>query len=189
MPSGATIPLLAAALAWAALPRTAVADSIIPMIPAPYDETFTGEATYYGTIPDGAGNCAIQPPLPAMYDGMIPVALNNDQYGDSVMCGACIEGEGSGEGAGADPVKGPFKAYVTDRLVVGRFASCWGAGMYVRVSVKVVLTEGKTCGESVLVGSEISSVLEGGSSELPNSLECWVLCSLLPNGFVPLLAS
>lgn len=121
MRSSTTIPLLAAAMASTALLHNAVADSIIPMIPAPYDERFTGEATYYGVIPDGDGNCAMQPPLPAMYDGMMPVALNNDQYGDSVMCGACIEGEGSGEGAGADPVEGPFKAYVTDRCVMFLF--------------------------------------------------------------------
>lgn len=119
MPSTTTIPLIAAAAlaSTALLPNGAVADSIIPLIPAPYDEAFAGEATYFGAIPDGEGNCAIRSPLPAMYDGMIPVALNHDQYGDSVMCGACIEGEGSGEGAGADPVEGQFKAYVTDRSV------------------------------------------------------------------------
>ncbi|CAM9702843.1 unnamed protein product [Pylaiella littoralis] len=111
------IPLLAAAIACPSLllPRHAVADSIVPTIPAPYNERFSGDATYYGEIPNGEGNCAIRSPLPEMYDGMIPVALNDDQYGDSSMCGACIEGEGSGEGAGADPVEGPFKAYVTDR--------------------------------------------------------------------------
>lgn len=95
------------------------------MIPPPYDERFSGDATYYGVTPDGDGNCAIGSPLPAMYDGMIPVALNNDQYGDSSMCGACIEGEGSGEGEGADPVEGPFKAYITDRLVTVEIVCRW----------------------------------------------------------------
>eukprot|EP00903_Cladosiphon_okamuranus_P017318 g15956.t1 len=113
--STANLLLATTALASAALLLSAAADSIVPMIPTPYDERFTGDATYYGAIPDGEGNCAIRPPLPSMYDGMIAVALNDAQYGDSVMCGACIEGEGSGEGAGADPVEGPFKAYVTDR--------------------------------------------------------------------------
>lgn len=36
-------------------------------------------------------------------------------YGDSLMCGACIEGSGSGVGAGGDPIKGKFEAYVTDK--------------------------------------------------------------------------
>ena len=127
--SSAAIPLLATAtgLASTALLHSVAADSIVPMIPAPYDERFAGDATYYGAIPDGEGNCAIRSPLPAMYDGMIPVALNNDQYRDSIMCGAGIEGEGSGEGAGADPVEGPFKAYVTDRLVVF-FLRRWMSG-------------------------------------------------------------
>ncbi|CAM9699042.1 unnamed protein product [Ectocarpus sp. 13 AM-2016] len=106
--------LLAAALA-ALLPPRARSAMIIPLIPPPYDEQFFGDATYYGVTPDGDGNCAIRSPLPEMYDGMIPVALNDEQYADSHMCGACIEGEGSGEGEGGDPVEGAFKAYVTDR--------------------------------------------------------------------------
>lgn len=112
MPSISTTLIIVATVASLA---TAAADSLVPIIPAPYDERFTGDATYYGVTADGAGNCAIRSPLPAMYEGMIPVALNNDQYGDSLMCGACIEGEGSGQGEGGDPVEGPFKAYVTDR--------------------------------------------------------------------------
>ena len=42
----------------------------------PYDERFYGEGTVYGEVPVGSGNCAIREPLPSMYDGMIPVALN-----------------------------------------------------------------------------------------------------------------
>ncbi|CAN0291182.1 unnamed protein product [Ascophyllum nodosum] len=58
----------------------------------PYDgSTFSGDGTYYGTTSNG--NCAIRSPIPSMYDDMIPVALNSAQYGDSEMCGACIEGE------------------------------------------------------------------------------------------------
>lgn len=45
----------------------------------------------------------------------IAVALNNPQYGDSLMCGACIEGEGSGVGSGGNPISGKFKAYVSDK--------------------------------------------------------------------------
>lgn len=36
-------------------------------------------------------------------------------YGDSSLCGACIEGSGSGVGLGNDPITGPFKAYVVDK--------------------------------------------------------------------------
>ncbi|CAN0347440.1 unnamed protein product, partial [Ascophyllum nodosum] len=80
----------------------------------PYDgSTFSGDGTYYGTTSNG--NCAIRSPIPSMYDDMIPVALNSAQYGDSEMCGACIEGEGSGNGSGSDPITGSFKAYVMDK--------------------------------------------------------------------------
>ncbi|CAM9966156.1 unnamed protein product [Ascophyllum nodosum] len=54
-----------------------------------------------------------------MYNDMIPVALNAAQYGGSEMRGACIEGEGSGNGAGSNPITGPFKAYV-----VVKFPEC-----------------------------------------------------------------
>lgn len=101
-------------LLWMAAPPMLVINAIIG-VPQPYERQYTGDATYYGVTPDGDGNCAIRAPLPAMYEGMIPVALADDEYGDSSMCGACIEGEGSGNGAGHDPVTGPFKAYVTDR--------------------------------------------------------------------------
>lgn len=48
-------------------------------IPWPYAEDFYGDATYYGVTANGVGNCAIHSPLPAMYDGMLPVALNDAQ--------------------------------------------------------------------------------------------------------------
>ena len=41
-----------------------------------YDTQFNGEGTVYGEVPTGSGNCAIRSPLPDMYSGMIPVALN-----------------------------------------------------------------------------------------------------------------
>ena len=43
------------------------------------------------------------------YTIALAVALNSAQYGDSEMCGACIEGEGSGNGSGSDPITGSFK--------------------------------------------------------------------------------
>ena len=42
----------------------------------------------------------------------LAVALNAGQYGGSELCGACIEGEGSGDGAGSDPITGTFKVRV-----------------------------------------------------------------------------
>ena len=38
----------------------------------PYDGSFNGDGTYYGTTSNG--NCAISP-IPSMYDGMIPGEL------------------------------------------------------------------------------------------------------------------
>lgn len=54
----------------------------------------------------------LPPPLSPL---PIPVALNEPQYGNSEMCGACIEGEGSGVGSGGDPITGKFTAYVSDK--------------------------------------------------------------------------
>lgn len=64
------------------------------------------------------------PPLHAMthacsiakqYDGMIPLAINAAQYEGSMMCGACIEGRGTGRGAGGNPITGSFKGFVMDQ--------------------------------------------------------------------------
>lgn len=96
---------------------------------SPYGETFTGEGTYYGEIPASAGNCAMRGELPSMYSGMIPVAINGPQYDNAMMCGACIEGTGSGNGAGADPITGTFKAFVSDQCP----ECAWG------VSLKLVV--------------------------------------------------
>jgi expansin (peptidoglycan-binding protein) len=78
-----------------------------------FGTTFSGDATYFG--PGGGGNCALDGPVPALYAGRIPVALNNPQYGNSEMCGACISGQGTGVGSGSTPVRGNFEAYVSDR--------------------------------------------------------------------------
>lgn len=43
------------------------------------------------------------------------VALNAGQYGDSLMCGACVEGTASGNGAGSNPIPSTFKGFITDK--------------------------------------------------------------------------
>ncbi|CAM9612888.1 unnamed protein product, partial [Hapterophycus canaliculatus] len=51
---------------------------------------------------------------------LFTVALNNDQWEGSMMCGACIEGTADGsypknDGGGHSPIPRTFKAFVTDR--------------------------------------------------------------------------
>lgn len=84
-----------------------------------YGPTFKGEGTYYGFTT--GGNCAIRPPVPNMYSGMVPVAINDAQYSGSLACGACLEVEGSGRGLGATPIRGKFKAFVMDRCPECKF--------------------------------------------------------------------
>ena len=55
--------------AMALLPLTASAGDA-------YDKKYSGDGTVYGKLATGSGNCAIKSPLPSMYSGMIPVALN-----------------------------------------------------------------------------------------------------------------
>lgn len=43
------------------------------------------------------------------------VALNGEQYGGSLMCGACLEGTANGNGSGGDPISSTFKGFITDR--------------------------------------------------------------------------
>ncbi|CAB1107438.1 unnamed protein product [Ectocarpus sp. CCAP 1310/34] len=78
-----------------------------------YGEEYSGEGTYYGHTT--AGMCSFFDDVPEMYDGMIPVALNAEQYGDSLMCGACVEGTASGSGSGNNPIPSTFKAFITDK--------------------------------------------------------------------------
>ncbi|CAM9772676.1 unnamed protein product [Choristocarpus tenellus] len=75
--------------------------------------TFKGEATYYDY--PSAGNCAIRHPIPGMYDGKIPMALNGPQYGHSQRCGACVRGKGTGKGSGNSPITGVFEGYIMDK--------------------------------------------------------------------------
>ncbi|CAN0218075.1 unnamed protein product [Scytosiphon promiscuus] len=78
-----------------------------------YGTEYAGDATYYGYTTEG--NCAFGGNVPEMYSGMIPIALNALQYGDSLMCGACVEGTASGVGAGSNPIPSTFKGYMTDK--------------------------------------------------------------------------
>lgn len=83
--------------------------------PYPFGVDFSGEGTYYGDVSPGDGNCAIEDPIPSMYSGMIPMAVSlYDMYENSAVCGACVEGYGTGGGSGADPIKGPFKGFISD---------------------------------------------------------------------------
>lgn len=43
------------------------------------------------------------------------VAVGYDNYDGSLGCGRCIEGEGSGNGLGSDPISGPFQAFISDK--------------------------------------------------------------------------
>nr|BAK20041.1 hypothetical protein [Gracilariopsis andersonii] len=87
--------------------------AVTALSPGDYRRTFFGDGTYYGYTT--RGNCAIRSPLPGMYSGMVPVAINNAQYEESKSCGACLLVTGYGQGSGANPVVGTFKAYVHDR--------------------------------------------------------------------------
>lgn len=80
-----------------------------------YGKRFYGKATFYGYTE--GGNCAMgrKSQLPLMYQRMLAVAINEDQYDSSRSCGACVEVRGSGRGIGGTPVRGKFRAYVHDR--------------------------------------------------------------------------
>lgn len=54
-------------------------------------------------------------PVPSIYSGMTPVAINAPQYDDSTSCGMCVEVTGTGEGSGGTPITGTFKGYVSDQ--------------------------------------------------------------------------
>lgn len=84
------------------------------MSSADYSQGFTGKATYYGST-GGAGNCGLDGPVPSQYAGMLPVAINKEQYEGSASCGACISVTGKGTGSGNSPVTGTFLAYVADQ--------------------------------------------------------------------------
>lgn len=72
-----------------------------------------GEGTYYGSGGSGGGNCVLRNPVPAIYSGLTPVAMNNAQYKGS--CGACVLIRGNGDGSGGSPITGEIKGYVADK--------------------------------------------------------------------------
>lgn len=91
-------------MASCALPVCTAAIALLISQPAqsevyPYSENFRGDATYYGHTT--RGNCAIREPIPRMYDGMIPVALNAPQVSRLALCvliaciGSCCQAENS----------------------------------------------------------------------------------------------
>ena len=102
-------------LVLAAVVSTSLMLSPASAAPYPYGKKFKGDGTYYGDVSPGEGNCAIEHPIPSMYNGMIPMAVSlYGMYDDSTICGACIEGTGTGKGAGKNPIKGKFKGFVSD---------------------------------------------------------------------------
>jgi expansin len=76
-----------------------------------FGKTYIGEGTYYGESSNG--NCALRDPVPSIYKGMIPIAINAAQYSGS--CGACLIVQGNGKGSGSNPIKGKFRAFVADK--------------------------------------------------------------------------
>eukprot|EP00752_Nemacystus_decipiens_P013640 g12093.t1 len=99
---------------WSPAPQpVASPDPQQPVGDGQYGQTYTGEGTYYGFTTDG--NCAYRSLVPSMYQDMIPIALNNVQYGDSLMCGACLEGRSNGIGSGANRIPSTFKGWISDR--------------------------------------------------------------------------
>ncbi|CAM9781829.1 unnamed protein product, partial [Laminaria digitata] len=79
-------------LVLAAVVGTSLIVSPASAAPYPFGSKFKGDGTYYGDVSPGEGNCAIEHPIPSMYDGMIPMAVSlYGMYDDSAICGACIE--------------------------------------------------------------------------------------------------
>jgi expansin (peptidoglycan-binding protein) len=103
----------------AAATATAVVVAVLLALAGPadaisstYGTTVQGRATYYGKT--SGGNCVLRNPVPSMYAGMVSVAMNQPQYENSALCGACLRVSGTGQGTGATPVTGSFMAYVDD---------------------------------------------------------------------------
>ena len=102
-------------LVLAAVGSTSLILSPVTAAPYPFGGKFSGDGTYYGDVSPSEGNCAIEHPIPAMYNGMIPMAISlHEMCDDSTMCGAYIEGTGTGKGKGKNPTKGKLKGFVSD---------------------------------------------------------------------------
>jgi len=85
-----------------------------------YTTPQSGTGTYYGPYTSG-GACTLDP-IPSWANdqpvgnppGPVTVAMNNPQWAGSAVCGLCAHVTGSGVGSGANPITGPFTAYVND---------------------------------------------------------------------------
>lgn len=76
-------------------------------------ESFTGEGTYYGAGQDSRGACGGRG-FSTGPGGVMTVALNAPQFGSgNGPCGMCVEGSGTGVGAGGNPI-GRFFATVNN---------------------------------------------------------------------------
>ena len=95
--------------------------------PSDYNKRFEGEGTYYGKGDPingqwELGSCSIRAPCPSWFNDYVPVAINIEQYWG--MCGACLEVTCSGQGLGANPITGTFKA-----MVIVKCPGCKKGGM------------------------------------------------------------
>ena len=84
--------LLAALALFAALTTSASAAISV-------GQSFVGEATYYGAGNDNRGACGGNG-KPTGPGGITTVAINSQQWEGGANCGICIEGRGTGVGAG-----------------------------------------------------------------------------------------
>lgn len=75
-------------------------------------QSFTGEATYYGAGNDRRSACGGYGKSTGP-GGVTTVAINSRQWEGGANCGICIEGSGTGVGAGGNPV-GKFFAAVNN---------------------------------------------------------------------------
>ena len=75
-------------------------------------QSFAGDATYYGAGNDRRGACGGNG-KPTGPGGITTVAINSQQWEGGNNCGICIEGRGTGVGAGGNPV-GTFFAAVNN---------------------------------------------------------------------------
>ena len=102
-PSFVLLLLSAAALALSSSPASAAIS---------VGQSFAGEATYYGAGNDNRGACGGNG-KPTGPGGITTVAINSQQWEGGNNCGICIEGRGTGVGAGGNPV-GKFFAAVNN---------------------------------------------------------------------------
>lgn len=75
-------------------------------------QSFAGDATYYGAGNDRRGACGGNGKSTGP-GGITTVAINSRQWEGGANCGICIEGRGTGVGAGGNPV-GKFFAAVNN---------------------------------------------------------------------------